>query len=473
MSKKSRNDQIPPNTPGPRGIDLTFEKGLPQDLLAEKSVLGAILKGGLEIFTGLTIAADDFALEKHKRLFLRMGELAARAEKIDRVTVAGELGKHGQLESVDGLTYLLELDEFLPGTVNVDAYVRAVQEKARLRKLIFSFQKGIDQALIAEAESTEIAGAVNQKLSEIQASAAVGERAGQSPLQVVEAFPGGINAFLDPTQRMRGLPTGFKKIDEMIGGLKGGEVYIVAARPSVGKTAWCMNVVQHLATDPSQGRVVSVFNLEMSAESLLLRMACAGARVDQHKMRLGFLNSEERHRLQVALADLTDEHTQITFYDKLVSMPDITRAIRQDVKKGMHLAVVDYLQLIQPPSRASDNQNLAMQIISREFKLLSKELDIPLIILSQLSRQSERRTDSRPQLADLRDSGAIEQDADLVGFLYREELYRKDRDDLKGLAEFIIAKQRNGPIGKVHLRFIHQFVKFEDRSDEPEPPEGN
>lgn len=468
-SKKSR-DNIPPNTPGPRGVDLTFERGLPQDLLAEKSVLGAILKGGLETFTGITIAADDFALETHKRVYLRMAELAARAEKIDKVTVAGELGKHGQLESVGGLTYLLELDnDFIHGAGNIDAYVRAVQEKARLRKIIFTAQKTIDTALIAEQDSAEIAGELSEKLSEIQAATSITDKAGQTPLQVVESFPGGINAFLDPTQRVRGLPTGFKKIDDMIGGLKGGEVYIIAARPSVGKTAWCMNVVQFLATDPRYGKQISVFNLEMSAESLLLRMACAGARVDQHKMRLGFLNADERYRLQVALADLTDEHTLITFYDKLVSMPEITRTIRQDAKKGMHLAVVDYLQLIQPPARAADNQNLAMQIISREFKLLAKELEVPLIILSQLSRQSERRADTRPQLSDLRDSGAIEQDADLVGFLYREEMYKKDREDLRGLAEFIIAKQRNGPIGKVYLRFLHQFVRFEDRSDDVEP----
>lgn len=451
--------------------DTLADRGLPADLLAEKCVLGAILKGGLEIFTGLVIDVNDFSTERHRRIFLRMGDLAAKAEKIDRITLVGELNRHGQLESVEGMTYLLELDEFLPGTANVDAYVRIVQEKARLRKIIFNAQKTIDTALIAEQTSEEIAGELNEKLSEIQAATSITDKAGQTPSQVVESFPGGINAFLDPTQRMRGLPTGFKKIDEMIGGLKGGEVYIIAARPSVGKTSFAMNIVQHLVLDPSQARAVSIFNLEMSAESLVLRMACAVARVDQHKMRLGFLNKDERYKLQVALGEITSLEV-LKFYDKLSSMPEITRAIRSDAKGGMHLAVVDYLQLIQPPSRAADNQNLAMQIISREFKLLSKELNIPMIILSQLSRQSERRADSRPQLADLRDSGAIEQDADLVGFLYREELYRKDREDLKGLAEFIIAKQRNGPIGKVDLRFMGQFVRFEDRSEDREP-EGN
>lgn len=473
MASKKKRAEIPPNTPSggfaAKGIDLTFEKGLPANTDAEKFILGSVMKLGLEVYTGLVLTAEDFSLERHRRIWLRMADLAARAEKIDRVTVANELIRQGQLESVDGLTYLSSMDEGLPESQsNLDAYVRIVQEKARLRKIIFSAQKTIDTALIAEQDSSEIAGELNEKLSEIQTATSITDKAGQSPLQVVESFPGGANAFLDPTQRMRGLPTGFKKIDEMIGGLKGGEVYIIAARPSVGKTAWAMNVAQHLTMDPLQARAVSIFNLEMSAESLLLRMACAVARVDQHKMRLGFLNKDERYKLQVAISELTD-NVRLKFYDKLYTMPEISRAVRQDVKEGMHLAIVDYLQLIQPPPRASDNQNLAMEIISRDFKLLAKETDKPMMVLSQLSRQTERRTDTRPQLGDLRNSGAIEQDADLVGFLYREELYRKDRADLKGLAEFIIAKQRNGPIGKVDLRFIHQYVKFEDRSDEREP----
>ncbi len=287
-----------------------------------------------------------------------------------------------------------------------------------------------------------------------------------SPASVVEKFPGGINAFLDPSQRLRGLSTGFAKFDEMTGGLNGGELFILAARPSMGKTALAMNIAQHVATHPSIRKPVAVFSLEMSSASLLTRLLCAAARVDQHKFRAGYLNADERRRLQVALGDLTEAPL---FLDDTagVNLMDVHAKLRRmKSEHGLSLVVIDYLQLMSSRGR-SENRNQEVSAISRGLKLMSKDLDVPFIVLSQLSRASETRPgDHKPQLSDLRDSGSIEQDADLVGFIYREEVYKKDREDVKGLADLIIAKQRNGPIGTVPLRFLGQYTRFENRAED-------
>ena len=458
----NKKQQPPPNA----------ERGLPADILAEKSILGAILKGGLEVFTGLAIAAEDFSLHDHQTIFRRMQDLAARAEKIDKVTLAGELAKHEQLQPIGGITYLLELDnDFIPGAANVDAYVRAVQEKARLRKLIQSFQKGIDEAFTATEDSAEIAGGVAARLGDIQASARPQDDDVRSAEKVVVDFQGGIDAFLDPTKRARGLPTGFTKFDEMTGGLKEGEMIIIAARPSHGKSAISLNIAQHLSIDPQLSKFVAFFSLEMSAESLILRMACSVGRVDMHKFRGGWLNADERHRLQYGLHQVME--SRIKFDDTANSkMGEICGKIRRLVNdEGLHLAIIDYLGLVAP-DRQAENKNQEVTVMSRQIKMLAKELRIPIIVLCQLSRQTDRRGDPRPQLSDLRDSGSLEQDADVVAFIFREEMHKRDREDLRGLAELIIAKQRDGPIGSVQLRFLNQFVRFENRIDELEEPQG-
>ncbi len=233
-----------------------------------------------------------------------MKDLYDRSETIDRVTVANELMKQGQLESVDGLTYLVSLDRDLPEIANLDSYVRIVKDKATLRKLIFTAQKVIDRCLVAEDEPDEILAGAEESLLKLGEARTRDERA--SPDQIVASFPGGVNAFLDPSQRLRGLSTGFTKFDEMTGGLHGGELFILAARPSMGKTALALNIAQHVASHPKMRKPVAVFSLEMSSASLLTRLVCAAARVDQHKFRAGYLNGEERRRLQVALADLTE-----------------------------------------------------------------------------------------------------------------------------------------------------------------------
>jgi len=245
----------------------------------------------------------------------------------------------------------------------------------------------------------------------------------------------------------------------------------LAARPSMGKTALALNVAQHVATHPQMRKPVAVFSLEMSSASLLTRLLCSAARVDQHKFRAGYLNADERRKLQVALADLTESPL---FLDDTagVNLMDVHSKLRRmQAEHGLSLVVIDYLQLMSSRGR-SENRNQEVSAISRGLKLMAKDLDVPFLVLSQLSRAAETRIgDHKPQLSDLRDSGSIEQDADLVAFIFREEVYKRDREDLRGLADLIIAKQRNGPIGNVPLRFLGQFTRFENRAEDlPEEP---
>ncbi|HTD43444.1 MAG TPA: replicative DNA helicase [Bryobacteraceae bacterium] len=450
--------------------DLAFERGLPANADAERFVLGSVLLNQDVYFqVAGAIEPEDFSLEKHRRIFSRMKDLYARGEKIDRLTIANELMKQGQLESVDGFSYLVSLDEGLPQIANLDSYVRIVKDKATLRKLIFSAQKVIDRCLIGEDEPDEILAGAEESLLKL-GEARSGERL-ESPATVIEKFPGGVNAFLDPSQRVSGLSTGFTKFDEMTGGLHGGELIILAARPSMGKTALALNMAQHVATHPLMRKPVAVFSLEMSSASLLTRLLCAAARVDQHKFRAGYLNADERRKLQVALAELTESPLYLDDTAGVNLMDVHSKLRRMKAEHGLSLVVIDYLQLMSTRGRI-ENRNQEVSALSRGLKLMAKDLDVPFIVLSQLSRASETRPgDHRPQLSDLRDSGSIEQDADLVAFIYREEVYRKDREDLKGLADLIIAKQRNGPIGTVPLRFLNQFTRFENRAEDlPEEP---
>ncbi len=445
--------------------DLAFAKGLPSNVDAERYVLGSVLMNdSVYLQVAGSLDSDDFSLEKHRRIFARMKDLYDRGERIDRVTLADELMKAGQLESVDGLSYLISLDDGLPEIANLESYIRIVKDKSVLRKLIFSAQSLIDRCLIGEEEPDEILASAEESL--LKLGEARSKEKLQTPAAVISAFPGGIGAFLDPSQRISGLSTGFKRFDEMTGGLHGGELIILAARPSMGKTALAMNIAQHVATHPSIRKPVAVFSLEMSSASLLTRLLCAAARVDQHKFRAGFLNADERRRLQVALADLTDAPLYLDDTAGVNLMDVHSKLRRMQSEHGLSLVVIDYLQLMSSRGR-SENRNQEVSAISRGLKLMAKDLDVPFLVLSQLSRASETRPgDHKPQLSDLRDSGSIEQDADLVGFIFREEVYKKDREDIKGLADLIIAKQRNGPIGTVPLRFLGSYTRFENRAED-------
>ena len=449
------------------------EQSLPDDLYAERLILGGILVDpGCFLSIAGQLEADEFSLEKHRRIFRRMTELAVRGEKIDRVTLANELQQHSQLASVDGLSYLVSLDDGLPHLYNLPSYVAIVKEKARLRRIILAGDEIIGRALAGGEHSQGLLSSLEASvfaLREADTSHAL-----LSPAQIVTQYEGGLNAFLDASQRLRGIPTGFTKFDEMTGGLREGELIILAARPAMGKTALALNIAQQVAVHAKDPRPVAIFSLEMSRESLLTRLLCAEARVDQQRFRAGFLNPSERHALQEALYRhleaplLIDDTAATTLFDIHAKL------LRLQAERGaLGLVIVDYLQLMQGAGRF-ENRVQEISSLSRGFKLMAKELRAPFLVLSQLSRAPETRPgDHRPLLSDLRESGSIEQDADMVGFIFREEVYRPDKESLRGLAELLLAKQRNGPTGRVMLAFLHRYTKFEnlaaDTGDDAEP----
>jgi replicative DNA helicase len=441
----------------------SVEKGLPTNQDAERFVLGSILlDDALFVQAAGTLEPDDFSLEKHRRIFKRMGDLQQRGEKIDRITVANELMKFNELEACDGLSYLVSLDDGLPQIPNLDSYIRLVKDKALLRRIIFASQHMMNRALLGEEEPGEILAGAEEtllKLGDARVKAGL-----LNPQQILEDYEGGINAFLDPSKRIKGISTGFAKFDELTGGLHGGELVILAARPSMGKTALALNMAQHVALKLKQ--TVAVFSLEMSKESLLTRMLCATARVDSQKFRAGYLSQEERRKLNHALHELVEAPLYIDDTAGLHLMDMHAKLRRLKAERDVKVVIVDYLQLMTGRGRF-ENRNQEVSALSRGMKLLAKELNVPMLVLSQLSRAVENRQgDHRPQLSDLRESGSIEQDADLVGFIFREEVYRREREDLRGLAELIIAKQRNGPIGTVNLVFLHAQTKFENRAED-------
>lgn len=440
-----------------------LETGLPSNVDAERYVLGSILlDDSYFVQVAGRLDGEDFNLEKHRRIFLRMGELQERGERIDRVTLANELMRHNELESCDGLGYLISLDDGLPQILNLESYVRIIKDKATLRRLIYASQGIMSRCLADNEEPSQILAGAEEtllRLGEAQVRSGL-----STPADILNEYEGGINAFLNPSQRLKGISTGFTKFDEMTGGLHPGELIILAARPAMGKTAFALNIAQHVAVKLQ--KAVAVFSLEMSKESLLTRLVCATARVDNHRFRAGYLSADDRQRLQVATSELVEAPL---FIDDSagVNLLDMHAKLRRlKAERPLGLVIVDYLQLMTGRGRF-ENRNAEISSISRGMKLLSKELDVPIIALSQLSRAPEtRQGDHRPQLSDLRESGSIEQDADLVGFIFREEVYKRDREDLRGLAELLLAKQRNGPIGKVDLVFLHSLTKFENRAED-------
>src|SRR5437867_623546 len=282
---------------------VVLEKGLPANLDAERFVLGSILlDDSYFIQTAGALEADDFSLEKHRRIFARMAEIHERGEKIDRVTLANELMTRNQLEACDGLSYLVSLDDGLPQTFNIESYIRIVKDKAILRKIIFASQHLMNRCIASEEEPSQILAGAEEtllKLGESQVKSGL-----MGPAQIIDEYQGGLNSFLDPSKRIKGVGTGFTKLDEMTGGLHAGELIILAARPSMGKTALALNIAQHVAA--KLDKAVAIFSLEMSKESLLTRMLCASARVDSQKFRMGYLSGDERRKLNHALQELAE-----------------------------------------------------------------------------------------------------------------------------------------------------------------------
>ncbi len=451
--------------------DLTMEKSLPHSPEAERAVLGAILlENALFDQTSEMLTREDFYLENHRNIFSTMERLSSDTRAIDLLTLREELQKQNELEAVGGAAYVASLLDGVPRVSSVMHYARIVKEKSLLRKLIHSANEILVRGFSNEEDPLELLERAEKSIFNISQENIQG---GFVQLQdlLTESYAN-IESLYERKELISGIPTGFHQLDRLTSGLRPSEVIIVAARPGLGKTSLVVNIAQNAASEHQ--KVVGIFSLEMAAQQLVTRMLCSEARVDSHKMRSGYLSKDDWKRLAKTMSKLA--RAQIFIDDTAgISVVEMrSKARRLKAEHGLDLLIVDYLQLMSgasPNSRGRfENRQQEISTISRSLKGLAKELNIPLIAVSQLSRAPEQRKgDHRPQLSDLRESGSIEQDADLVLFLYREDLYKKEENpDEEGIVQVIIGKQRNGPTGVVKLAFIDQWTKFENLARELE-----
>jgi len=428
---------------------------------AERAILGAILLDNLSFNEAAEhLQAEDFSLDSHRRIYARMIELMDSSRPIDLITLVEELDRHKELQAIGDVGYISGLIDGVPDRPSIEHYIRIVRDKALLRGLINTASSAIARA----SEQSDLAEEI---LNDTEA-AILGlseKRIGRGFLGIQEIIKesfGSVDALLQRGQRITGLATHYTDLDEMTSGFQPSDLIIIAARPSMGKTSFAMNIAENVAIDDQ--KVVGVFSLEMSREALLLRMLCSRARVDAHKMRTGSLWREDMQKVTRAMEELA--HAPIFIDDTpgiaLSEMRAKARRLQQS-QGSLSLIVVDYLQLMSGGSRRYENRTQEVSAISRGLKGIAKEMKVPVVALSQLSRAPESRGsgDHRPQLADLRESGSIEQDADVVAFIFREEVYKPDEPELDGIAELIIRKQRNGPTGTVKMAFIKSSTRFE------------
>jgi replicative DNA helicase len=434
------------------------ERSLPHNLEAERSVLGAILiHNDAFNLAAQVIDARDFYRDAHRRIFNRMVELNERAQAIDFVTLKEELARNAELDEVGGPAYVASLGDGVPRATNVEYYARIVKEKATLRNLIFAANRILTNAYEAEQESDLI---LDEAESAIFAVAEDRLKAGFMPMSelVKDSYPK-IEQLFEQKRLITGVPSGFVDLDEMTRGFQPGDLVIVAARPSMGKTSLALNIAQYVALQPEH--TVGVFSLEMSRESLFLRLLTSEAQVDSHRLMSGAIGQKDYGRISHALEVLNAMrlHIDDTANVGVLEMRAKARRLQAE-QKGLSLLVVDYIQLMSARGRY-ENRTLELASISRSLKGLAKELNAPILVLSQLSRAPESRSDHRPQLSDLRESGALEQDADVVIMIYREDAYNRDPNHPDaGTAELIVAKQRNGPTGVVRLAFLREQTRF-------------
>ena len=433
------------------------ERTLPSNLEAERTVLGAILVDNAAFNSAAEILSrEDFYRDAHRRIFEAMAVLAERSQPIDLVTLKDELGRRSALEAVGGATFLAGLVDGVPRITSVEHWSRLIKEKAVLRNLIHAGNRIVQSCFEGEDEPAALLDQAEKAIFDIaerrirQGFVDMGEI-------VKESFRT-IDQLSQSKDVVTGLATGFVDIDEMTSGLQKGELVIIAARPAMGKTSFCLNVAQHAAQ--RGGETVGLFSLEMSRAQLALRLLCADARIDAHRLRTGKLTEKDWARLAKAYTDLSQARIFIDDSATITPLEMRAKCRRLKAEHGLGLVIVDYLQLVTSGGR-NENRQQELSAISRSMKGLAKELDVPVVALSQLSRAPEARTDRRPVLSDLRDSGAIEQDADIVMFIFREEEY-KATDENRGIAEIIIGKQRNGPTGNRRLAFIKEFTRFEN-----------
>ena len=444
---------------------------MPASLDAERSILGAVLLDN-DVYpqAAESLKAEDFSLDSHRRIYMRMTDLNSTGRPVDIITLTEELGRHKEVEAVGGVAYISSLTEGLPRRENIEHYVKIVKDKAMLRGLIHAANASIARAIDQSDTTEEIIDAAESAIFQISES-----RIGRGFVgikEIVKESFGSLDALYERGRRITGLETHYSELDQMTSGLQSSDLVIIAARPSMGKTAFAMNIAENVAVNDA--KVVGMFSLEMSREALLLRLLCSQARVDAHKLRTGFLGKEDFQKLTSALAVLAEAPIFIDDTPALSLHEMRAKARRlQQSQKRLDLIIVDYLQLMAATpvgGKRFENRTQEVSAISRGLKAMAKEMRVPVVALSQLSRAPESRGgDHRPQLSDLRESGSIEQDADVVMFIFREEVYKHDDPDLEGLAELIISKQRNGPTGMIKMAFLKSSTRFETMAQDFSP----
>ncbi len=439
-----------------------MDRTLPHNLEAEKCVLGAILINNHAFNQAAeVIDAQDFFRDAHRRIFEKMVGLSERSQPIDLVTLKDELLKSGDLDEVGGPAYISALTDGVPRSANIEHYAKIVKERSTRRRLILSSNEIIGRAYDDGEEDADLL--LDEAEKAIFQIAEHRLRTGF--VRVGELVDSGYQLIEQLQQHkgtVTGVPSGFVDLDEMTSGWQKSDLVIVAARPAMGKTSFVLNMAMNSGID--HGRSVGIFSLEMSKEQLFMRMITSEARVDAHRFRGGFLGEQDYARLVEAFARMHDAKVFIDDTPGLGILEMRAKARRLKMEHGLDLLIIDYLQLMQGRGRF-DNRQQEMASISRSLKILAKELNIPILALSQLSRATESRGDHRPQLSDLRESGALEQDADIVLFIFREEMYPVDGErnpETEGIAEIIIGKQRNGPTGTAKLAFLKQYTRFEN-----------
>ncbi|MBV1769400.1 MAG: replicative DNA helicase [Candidatus Desulforudis sp.] len=433
-----------------------LERFPPQNLGAEQAALGALLMDQDAIFRVVSIIKpDDFYHSANRLIYKAALSLQDVGQPVDLVTVTDQLRREGLLEKAGGATYIASLSDLVPTTANVEQYARIVEEKALLRTLILVAGRIAEMSYEENDEAPRLLDQAEQMIMEL--SSRRGSTAFAQIREVLLKAWGAIEQAYANKGRLSGVPTGFVDLDNLCAGLQPSDLVIVAARPSMGKTALALSIAYQVAGSNDR-TPVAVFSLEMSKEQLVQRLLSMEAKVDQYRLRTGNLREEDWERLHDAAANLSDLPIYIDDTAGASVREIRAKAKRLQGEKGLGLVIIDYIQLMQSGTRVENRQQEIAQI-SRTLKGLAKELNVPVVALSQLSRAVESRPNKRPQMSDLRESGSLEQDADVVVFIYREEYYNQETEE-KGIAELVVAKQRNGPTGTVKLAFLKEFTRF-------------
>jgi replicative DNA helicase len=438
------------------GGELYFDRIPPQNLEAEQAVIGAILLQDEALITAMErINTEDFYDKPHQLIFEAMLQLGESNQPIDLVTLTSLLQDRGQLEEIGGVSYLSRMAHAVPTAANVDYYAQIIEEKSMLRRLIRTATQIVTEGYSGGEDVSGMLGDAERKILEIS-----NRRSGSGFVLIrdvlMEVFDK-VELLHENKGGTSGIPTGFVDLDKMTNGFQKNDLIIVAARPSVGKTAFALNIAQNVAVRANE--TVAIFSLEMSAPQLVQRMICAEANLDANVMRTGDFKDDDWAKLTMGISSLSEAEIYIDDSPALTVADIRSKCRRLKKEKGLGMIVIDYLQLIHGRGKGGENRQQEVSEISRTLKQIARELEVPVVALSQLSRGVEQRQDKRPMMSDLRESGSIEQDADIVSFLYRDDYYNQDSEK-KNIIEIIIAKQRNGPVGTVELVFLKNFNKF-------------